>query len=421
MRLFRLDLLCRSPQRLVGFAIFLAAAHVGSRVGEGNSRFRHSNEFNGLLRRDRERQRLRVGQSYIFAGENHDAARDEAKVFAGVQHFREPVNRAFLVGSAHALDESTDCIVVRVARAVVDNRFLLDALFGDCDREMDHAIFRFPWRRGEHANFQRVQAFPRIPITHLCQMPSRVGIHLDPILAEAAFGIIQRAVDQFLQLLDTQRLELKNLRARNQRAVHIEKWVVSRSTDQAQISALHIWQENVLLRLVEVMNFVDEQNGFLAGRSKPIRGSRHYPPHLRDVAFHSTEALEFRACHVRDDLRERRFTGAGRAGQNDGRQPVGLNRAPQKFSRREDVFLPDKFFKGARAHAGSERRRSVHRRRLRLVVAFKEILHEQKIRSANRTAHYIRAHAQGSFSYLSLSSYARARGGGIAAPVRHGF
>jgi hypothetical protein len=62
-------------------------------------------------------------------------------------------------------------------------------------------------------------------------MPSRVGIHLDPILAEAAFGIIQRAVDQFFQLLDTQRLELKNLRARNQRAVHIEKWVVSRSTD----------------------------------------------------------------------------------------------------------------------------------------------------------------------------------------------
>src|SRR5450755_4206451 len=253
-------------------------------------------------------------------------------------------------------------------------------------------------------------------------MPSCVGIHLDSILTEAALGIIQRAVDQFLQLLDPQRLELKNLRARDQCAVHIEKRVVSRSTDQAQISALYIWQENVLLRLVEVMNFIDEQNGFLAGCSKPIRGSRHDPPHLRNVAFHSTEALEFRAGHVRDDLCQRRFTCAWRAGQNDGRQPVGLNRAPQKFSRREDVFLADKFFKGARAHAGREWRRSVHRRSFRLlVVTFKEILHEQKIRSANRTAHYIRAHAQGSFSYPSLSSYARSCEGGIAAPVRHGF
>ena len=78
-----------------------------------------------------------IGKSYIFTGENYDAARDETKIFAGVQHFREPVNRAFLVGRAHALDERADCIVMRVARAVVDNRFLLDALFGDCDREMD--------------------------------------------------------------------------------------------------------------------------------------------------------------------------------------------------------------------------------------------------------------------------------------------
>ena len=216
---------------------------------------------------------------------------------------------------------------------------------------------RLGGRRGEHANFQRVQAFPCIAIADLRQMPSRVGIHLDPILAEAAFGIIQGAVDQFLQLLDPQRLELKNLRARNQRAVHIEKWVVGRGPNEAQISALHIWQENVLLRFVEVMNLVDEQDGLLAGRSKPIRGSRHDSPHLGDIAFHSAEAFEFRAGHVRDDLRQRGFASAGRAGQDHGRQPIGFDCAPQKFSRREDVFLADKFLEGPRAHPGGEGRR----------------------------------------------------------------
>ena len=187
-------------------------------------------------------------------------------------------------------------------------------------------------------------------------MRLRIGIHLDPIFAEAALVIGQRAVDQLLQLLDPQRLELENLRARNQRAVDIEEWIVGRRADQAQISALDIGQQNVLLRFVEVMNFVDEQNRFLAGRSKPVGGGGHDFPHLRDVAFHSAEPLEFRAGHVGDDMGEGGFAGAGRAGEDDGRQPIRLDRAPQKFSRREDVFLPDKFFQSARAHAGRQRR-----------------------------------------------------------------
>ena len=63
---------------------------------------------------------------------------------------------AFLVGGAHAFDEGADRIVMRVAGPVVDNRFLLNAFFGDCDREMDYAIFRFSGWGGEHANFQCV-------------------------------------------------------------------------------------------------------------------------------------------------------------------------------------------------------------------------------------------------------------------------
>ena len=112
---------------------------------------------------------------------------------------------------------------------------------------------------------------------------------------------------------------------------------------------------------------------------KPILGSGYHPSHLCDVAFHSAQPLEFRTGHVRDDLRQRGLPSPGRAGQDYGRQPIGLNCASQKFSRREDMFLPDKFLESARTHASSERCRGVDAYRL-LLVAFKEIMHKQSRR-----------------------------------------
>src|SRR5678815_65906 len=93
-------------------------------------------------------------------------------------------------------------------------------------------------------------------------MPFRISLHVDAIFSESPFSIIEGAIDQLLQFFDMQGVELKNLRPRNQRAIHIEEWVISRRTDQPEISALHIRQKNVLLRFVEMMNLVHEQNGF---------------------------------------------------------------------------------------------------------------------------------------------------------------
>jgi len=74
-------------------------------------------------------------------------------------------------------------------------------------------------------------------------------------------------------------------------------------------------------------------------------------------------------------LRQRRFACPWRTGQDDGREPVGFNRAPQEFSRREDVFLPDKFLEGARAHPGGERGGGTDPLFGRFVTALKQIVH----------------------------------------------
>src|SRR5437879_12697648 len=88
-------------------------------MGQWNARFRHSDKLHRLLRGDCERKRLRISQPDIFACKNYDAARDETKIFAGLQHFRQPIDRTFFIRSAHALNECADGVVMRVTFLVL--------------------------------------------------------------------------------------------------------------------------------------------------------------------------------------------------------------------------------------------------------------------------------------------------------------
>ena len=63
--------------------------------------------------------------------------------------------------------------------------------------------------------------------------------------------------------------------------------------DQSDNAALDIGQENVLLRFVETMNFVNEENGRPAGVRQAICRRRKHPPHIGHVGFNPAEALEF--------------------------------------------------------------------------------------------------------------------------------
>ena len=136
-RLFHFDLFGRGIQLIVGLPTFCGAAHVSRGMSQRNSRFGHADKFHRLLRRYRKLQRFRIGEANVFACENDDAACNEPEIFAGMQHFREPVHRAFLIGSTHAFNKRTDRVVVRIAGTIINDRFLLNAFFGDMKREMN--------------------------------------------------------------------------------------------------------------------------------------------------------------------------------------------------------------------------------------------------------------------------------------------
>ena len=74
------------------------------------------------------------------------------------------------------------------------------------------------------------------------------SVKCDALPAQAALGIRQGVLHQSPQVGRTQRLELKNLRAADQRPVNREEWVLGRRTEQSDRPALDIGQQRVLLR-----------------------------------------------------------------------------------------------------------------------------------------------------------------------------
>ena len=76
--------------------------------------------------------------------------------------------------------------------------------------------------------------------------------------------------------------------------------------------ALDVRQKNVLLRLVEMMNLIDEQDRLLPGCAEPIRGRGEHAAHFGDIAFHAADPNKFCVRHLGDDARQRGLSSAGR-------------------------------------------------------------------------------------------------------------
>src|SRR5581483_9518196 len=160
-------------------------AHVGCSVPERNSRLGHPYEFHRLLRRNRKLQRLWIGQTNVFARKNDDSPRDEPEIFPRMQHFRQPVHRAFFVRCPHAFNKRADRVIMRIPCTVVHDSFLLDAFFGHLKRELNCTITSL-WGRSEYSNFQGILTLARVAVAKLCEMAPRIVMHLHIVISESA-------------------------------------------------------------------------------------------------------------------------------------------------------------------------------------------------------------------------------------------
>ena len=111
-------LLRRAPRR-VHLVRFRRRREVDDRLRDRELAFRRAQEVVRVLRRERDRQRARIGEPDVLHRHPHDAARDIEHVLAALDHAREPVERAFDVAAAHGLVERGDHVVVLLAGLVV--------------------------------------------------------------------------------------------------------------------------------------------------------------------------------------------------------------------------------------------------------------------------------------------------------------
>ena len=141
-------------------------------------------------------------------------------------------------------------------------------------------------------------------------------VDLHVVISKPALFVSECAVDQLFKLLHAERFESKNLRARDERAVHVKEWVVCGRADQAEISSFDIRQKNILLRLAEMMDLVNEQDCPLPRRAETIRRSSDDAAHFGHITFHAADSNKFGVRHFRNHSGQRGLAASRRPGKN---------------------------------------------------------------------------------------------------------
>src|SRR5260370_42228386 len=90
--------------------------------------------------------------------------------------------------------------------------------------------------------------------------------------AETALGIGEGATQKNDNLILGQWLQHIDAATREQRGVDFEGRILCGCADQANAAFLDVREEGILLRFVEAVNFVDEDDGTRAILAGPVRG-----------------------------------------------------------------------------------------------------------------------------------------------------
>ena len=326
-------------------AALLGGAHGGAEGGIGRVRFGCGGEVDHGLRQrqlalraaqevvhvlggQRLHHRLRVGKADVLDRHPHQPPRDVEPVLAAVEHAREPVERRIRVGAAHRLVQRADQVVVPVARLVVERRPPLHQLRqrlaadrGRAGRDRAEDLLRHVERRAPVAVGHGDERCARLRVER--QRPALHGL-----------GTGQ----QLLQRRLVEAVEGQHHRAREQGAVQLERRVLGGGAHQGDGAVLHVGQEPVLLRPVEAVDLVDEEERALAGLAPPL-GAVERLAQVLHAREDGRELLEGQLRGVRQQPRHRGLARARRPPQDHALQPAAPEHARERAVGADQVVL----------------------------------------------------------------------------------
>ena len=330
---------------------------VGRRLGEVDAALGHADDLGGAEGGVRDQQRLRVRVADVLGGADHDAARDELGVLARVEHAGEPVERRVRVAPAHRLDERGDDVVVHVAGLVVGEptaRVGLEHVLGGDEERRAVAL---PLARGvDHLarELERGERGAAVAAGERHDLVLRLGRERKAAREAALVG--EGPPDELAERVVVERLELHHAAAADERGVDLEVGVLGRCPDEHDRAVLHRVQQRVLLAAVEAVYLVDEEDGAPTEREQAAPGGLDLAAQVLDRSRDGADLDELGVRGARDDARERRLARARRAVEDDRRERVVLDGAPQPRPRADGLRLTDEALERGGAHAGGERR-----------------------------------------------------------------
>ena len=280
--------------------------------------------------------------------------RDEQRVFAAVEHAREPVDRRVGIAAANRLDERADDVVVRFAALVVGRAAPLHRLGESSPRRRICA----PSRTGAEtaANSSALSATRASPLarsTSAARASSSRSTRDSPrprsSSARARSTIVR-------DLVVGELVEHEDARAGEQRRVDFERRILGGRADQRDRAVLDVRQHRVLLRFVEAMDLVDEQDGApsdaRARCASATTRRRSATPALTAESRSKCAPVE-RAITSASVV----FPVPGGPHRIIDGNAIAFDRAAQRASGTEDRLLTDELVERSRTHSRRERRR----------------------------------------------------------------
>ena len=329
------------------------AGEIDHRLGQRQLAFRRAQPLVGRHGIERELQRARVGEPDVLGRHADHAPPDVERVGAAIEHAAHPVQRGVGIAAAHGLVQGGDLVVERFAALVEQPQRARDGRLDE--REVEFLLACFT-RRDRQLLGQIDQPAPVAVGVSDQGLARRCGER------NTGHRRVQRPLEQLREFFGLERLQHVHGRARQQRVVDLERRVLRRRADERDQAALDEGQEGVLLRLVEAVHFVDEEDGVPSRLRQRGFGVGNRVADVLDARQHRRNGDEVGVERIGHQPRQRRLADARRAPQDHRMRLLRREGNRERLAGVEQVALADDFVDRLRPQALRERRRRIRDR-----------------------------------------------------------
>jgi hypothetical protein len=180
-----------------------------------------------------------------------------------------------------------------------------------------------------------VQEVPAVPVCHRDQRLPGVGVERQRC-SEQVLG----SADQRVEGGVVETFQDEHLAAGEQRTVELEAGVLGRRADEDDRAVLDVGQERILLRPVEAVDLIDEEQRALPHLAAPLCGLEHLSQ-VCDTGKRRRQGLEGEVGLLGEAPGDRGLPAARRPPQDHRHQPLRSHHPPDRGVVCEQVVLPD--------------------------------------------------------------------------------